>query len=922
MKTLYSALLAGCMLIFLSLNCIAAPAISDIVGPYLISFTLTSSGDMDNLESHITQDSGADRVIIEFPISVPFIGNVNVKAPARYSEGNLTLLGKEMQITNSSMPGLSISLGHRSTPGATPEPTETITAVWQENGFTFDPADCLIMEYKLASINLVASELNMKRIEDEKPTCKYVGSLPGNGAVVESLSEIITYWHRIDERVVVVNRPMPLYNGNNVQVSTGRLENTSDTTCVITFDPVINTPGNYRIVIPEGTVTTRSGEALNSEATLHFTIVDKNFIPNIEALPDDYLLSFVMEPNGTMSDIATSIELTNNPDELIVNFPIVILGQQCNLAIPSVYKDGILTMTHNESDLISSPLGDLAIGFYRWVEGRSSTQYVEEISANWNGQGFSFNPDDCISVKSSSNPPVSYLFADYLTLTKANETIYKCSQVSFDYDGRYLDIVGNGLFDAIYYTFDSSSNPVNGTLFETPFDIGSINSSIRAVAVKDGYQPSEIATFTPNAYGIEGEAWVNEDETLQSAYLWLSREQQTKGWPTLKVHGWLDEKSYGFIDYLKDLRHLDLSDSYSKSIPEFGLMSTGIISISLPKGLESIGQNAFMNNKDLCAIIWNAETDVSSEMSAVFNDDLGGNGVLFYINGVNYTNDNNSINIIKDGICNNPILLNEDHPWYCPKDFQAKNISYVKRFSKKTAIDGCYGWETIALPFEVKNISFQTDLLYPFGNLEGNEMSKRFWLYRADNGWQPETEIKSYIPYLIAMPNNEAYYSPYNIEGDVTFSASDITIESSPSEKGEALNPELCFYPNFLNNASENGAMVVNDNYFEGNEPGSVFVMGLRSVKPFEAYMVGPGISKIPVMDSSLSTAEISSLQMRIWSENKSILICSPIKAEVPVLDLSGRCVSKMIALPNEVISIDGLSSGIYIVANKKVLVK
>lgn len=919
MKTNHKIIIFCISFMLTWLHGMAAPTIKEITGPYTLKADLGNNGGMKDLNVNIVQGNSPDKIVLDFTISIVPLGEVNVNANARYADGVVTLYANDINIDD---PSSTVSLGHIPSAGADPTAVESISGTWNGNGFTFDPDDCLILKVQyFITFTVVASKLEMIRMEEEKPTCKFIGSAPGNGAVVKELSQIITYWHHIDERVVVVNRPIPLYDGTGTQVSTGRIENTSDTTCMVTFNPIITDAGNYTVAIPEGIVTTRSGEALNSEVRLHIIIADVNFIPNIEAIPDDYTLSFVLEPNGNLTDIASSIVLGEKPNEVIVNLPITLNGTPCNLAVPSEYKDGVLTMRHNENDLISSPLGDLKIGFYRWKEAHTATEPIGEVSAHWNGGGFSFNPDDCISVKSAIDDKISIL-GDNLVLTKVNETIYKCSPVSFDYDGRYLELKGNGLYDAIYYSTNPEVAPENGTLYEKPFDVGSINAVIRAVALKTDYLPSDLNVFTPGVYGLEGEAWVKENNTLQAAYYWLSREQQTKGWPHLMVHGYVDEASYGFIEYLQDLRHLDLSDAVSASIPDFSLRSTGIVSISLPKGLQRIGNNSFFNNTNLAALIWNSDSDITEETANRLSDALGGKGVLFYIDGHNYHAALNGLNVIKDGIAQTEIRLKDSDPWYCPREFRAGEISFTKKFTKKTPLDGCAGWETIALPFDAGQVAYGQDSLYPFGSNEGDGMSKRFWLYDADYGWHSASGIKANVPYLIAMPNNEAYYAPYNITGDVRFSATNLTVPATPEPVGHILASGLSLYANYLNRPNTGTELIVNDEYFEGSQPGSIFQAGERAVRPFECYVAGNGAKTLSIMDIASTALIPAQNHVSIWSEGNAILVKSPLKTEINVTDLSGRCVARHTVLPDSITRIDGLMPGIYIAANKKILVK
>lgn len=910
-KALFLLLLSVLVFPFEGKSAMKAPSQNEILGPYVLTFSLGNSGDLNDFEATLSQDESG--LHLNFQVAVA-IANASVHAKVTYSDGSLVLRSSDMTITDSSTPGLSLSLGHKDSSGNVTA-AESITGTWNGEGFSFVPEDCIVLRHTFA--NIVASNITMTRVEEEIPVCKYSGSIPGNGAVVPMLDQIITFWHTITDDVVVNYVSIPLIDQNGQQVSTGRLTNTSDTTNLIKFDPRIVEPGNYTIVIPEGTVTTKNDVPLNSETKLNFTIVDKNFIPTIDAIIDDYSLSFVVEPNGTLSSIATSIESSDEPEKVIVNFPIQLLGQQCNLAVPSDYHDGRLTIQHNEADLIPSPLGNLAIGFYRWMEGHAWFEAVDEIYADWNGNGFTFDPDDIIIVKGEDGN--QYLFADFIVLTKNSETEFKCQPVVFDYDGRYLKLGSTGLYDAIYYSLEESIAPINGKMYDGEFDVNGLNP-VWAVAVKNGYTPSDDCEFEPLVYGIDGEAWVAEGGTLQKAFLWLSRDQQLEGWPYMKIHGFVDAQSYGYLGYLNQLRHLDLSDAVSPIIPDDALKSTGLVSIRLPKGIQSIGKKVFENSMNLTSLEWNTESDVTTEEGAVLNEMLGGRNVLFYINGYNCPSNMAGINIIKDGRAQKAVVLTDANPWFALKDFTAPEISFVKNFSKKTPIDGCGGWETVSLPFDVQNITFGSESLYPFGNSNGDEMSKRFWLYRTNGDWDASSLIQKNVPYLIAMPNNEAYYQPYNIVGDVKFSSTEASIEATEDYEGDLFRDGLRFYPNYKNIKNEGVQLTVNDDVVEGNMPGSLFVVG--DVKPFEGYMAGASVQQIRIMDSSSSVNTLGVYGVRIWNEGSHISIISPIDCKLPIYDTLGRIVEVANVAKDVPFISSTLNKGIYIVGGRKILVK
>ena len=176
--------------------------------------------------------------------------------------------------------------------------------------------------------------------------------------------------------------------------------------------------------------------------------------------------------------------------------------------------------------------------------------------------------------------------------------------------------------------------------------------------------------------------------------------------------------------------------------------------------------------------------------------------------------------------------------WYCPQAFTAERISYAREFKQQTEVGISRGWESIALPFKVQTITHETQgQIIPFA-AQGN--NKRFWLRGySENGLYSASAIEANTPYLISMPNNTVVYpEEYNLNGRVTFSASNTTVPATPAlDSMIIIRGDIVMMPNFQYIPRNEYTYAVNvgqarDRYAEG----SVFARDYRDLRPFEAY--------------------------------------------------------------------------------------
>ena len=176
--------------------------------------------------------------------------------------------------------------------------------------------------------------------------------------------------------------------------------------------------------------------------------------------------------------------------------------------------------------------------------------------------------------------------------------------------------------------------------------------------------------------------------------------------------------------------------------------------------------------------------------------------------------------------------------WYCPQAFTAERISYAREFKQQTEVGISRGWESIALPFKVQTFTHETQgQIIPFA-AQGN--NKRFWLRGySENGLYSASAIEANTPYLISMPNNTVVYpEEYNLNGRVTFSASNTTVPATPAlDSMIIIRGDIVMMPNFQYIPKNEYTYAVNvgqarDRYAEG----SVFARDYRDLRPFEAY--------------------------------------------------------------------------------------
>ncbi len=360
--------------------------------------------------------------------------------------------------------------------------------------------------------------------------------------------------------------------------------------------------------------------------------------------------------------------------------------------------------------------------------------------------------------------------------------------------------------------------------------------------------------------------------------------------------------------------------------------SSELISISLPATIETVEDDAFEDCERLTSLVWRGNRQIPRDIvDAIENPNL-----LVYVDSIQFAPEDIDHNIVADGICDS-LVLTPGYPFTPIESFTAKTSRMTKEFTQTTAYDGCAGWETIVLPFDVTRvISPEGNLLTPFGAVIDVYYQLPFWLYEADaeGEWMESSSIKAGIPYIISMPNNPRYNPAYNISGPVTFSNHTpqwiSTGTTVPYVTTWASGREFRSLWLPLENTAAGNAMGLNvgiDNLTDDNgdvlAPGSAFHEGVVP-KPLEAYVTRiDGRRAMPVWGGQNLVRMMNAEDgLRIAVEQGMIIINSDSDCSVDVFTVEGISIRKVDVRAGETYKIDNLTRGIYIVAGRKVTVK
>ncbi len=351
-------------------------------------------------------------------------------------------------------------------------------------------------------------------------------------------------------------------------------------------------------------------------------------------------------------------------------------------------------------------------------------------------------------------------------------------------------------------------------------------------------------------------------------------------------------------------------------IQNFAFSNTPILTVIIPESVveSNMGGGIFSGCQNLAAITWNANFAVTGNMlSGLSNPNL-----LIYTKNAAYA-PSSVKNVVVNGTADEITLTDAEgsNNFYCPTEFTARKISYTHNYKMTSGFGGkAQGWETIGLPFDVKEIRhISKGTVMPFAAWNNSSSAKPFWLYSLSaGGFSRASSIQANTPYIICMPNNEEYDTDYILSGAVTFSATDAKVKAS-SAISSGKSGTKTFIPAFCAQEKSGGVYALNVNndiHSErgGYDEGSRFVSNLRTVSPFEAYMTdsSAGAKQTIVIEFSDATGidELTADGGRLNT----------------VYTLSGQLVVRTYSEQEMLKSLEQQPEGVYIVNGKKKYIK
>lgn len=360
--------------------------------------------------------------------------------------------------------------------------------------------------------------------------------------------------------------------------------------------------------------------------------------------------------------------------------------------------------------------------------------------------------------------------------------------------------------------------------------------------------------------------------------------------------------------------------------------NSDLYSITIPATVNDFGTDAFADCERLTSIEWKG----SESLPASFISEIGNPNLLLYVDNIGSAPQGMTSNVVVGDTCER-LDLTPGYPFTPMCAFTAVHSSMTKDFTQTTPIEGCAGWETIVLPFDVLEVVTEDGRqLTPFASLSDIDTQYPFWLYRADlsGSWQETDSIRAGIPYILSMPNNEEYDEQYRITGSVSFSNGNATLITPEitSPHAESWNSGNDFRTLWLPLTETEAAQAMGlnagiegltDDAGESLAPGSAFHAGVTP-RPLEAYVTRVGTQRALRIDGSRSAVFplLSGSTLSIGPGEGSITVSSAKGCRLGVYTPAGVLVRMIEVRAGETYTVDNLTRGIYIVAGRKIIVK
>jgi hypothetical protein len=447
------------------------------------------------------------------------------------------------------------------------------------------------------------------------------------------------------------------------------------------------------------------------------------------------------------------------------------------------------------------------------------------------------------------------------------EDLSKVDNVKFEQSGRLIAMSTATENALIHYTL--SNNEAGEQTYTTPLMLTG-DCTISAYAMKEGYINSDTTQFVFIANSVtvaapvivSNGAKVGISTTTEEAVIYYTIDGTE---PTAESTVYTDSIT---VERNCTIKAIAMRKNwFSSEVTTFEFVapidatfdSNGVLAVggstTMTDALESVGGRDKVA-KTITAIVWNSSaTLANSDLTDISNPNM-----LIYVPSESQAPQNRDNVVIGNdstGYTAKNVVLTDvvegNGNFYCPKEFTAEMISYTHEYRQTTEVGVSRGWETIAMPFNVQTVMHEKQgLIAPFGN---STSKKHFWLRHISTAGQTHslaqaTTIEANMPYLISMPNSDAYPEEYNLAGRVTFSSQNVPVmvtDIFPVHMSSGNGGMLMFVPCFQTQQVHEMVYALNvGEARDGYPEGSVFVANYREIHPFEAYTVHEGNSPAP----------------------------------------------------------------------------
>lgn len=526
-------------------------------------------------------------------------------------------------------------------------------------------------------------------------------------------------------------------------------------------------------------------------------------------------------------------------------------------------------------------------------------------------------------ISLSDNRPV-YCYATSPDLNDSEKAVYSpdyffSKAATAQYDGRYLSLSSSTAGATIRYTLDDTEPDGDSSLYAADEKIDAGMTGKLRMRVDAPYLKPALSEY-PIDYYFDGErVMMTKEGNMEKAFEWVGK---TSSINTLIVEGTTSDSDFEFMRKLTSMKRLDLS----KAMPEKGLLPAEglkgfptLVEVSLPASATGSGERLLEDTPLLCALHWNSQSVIpEGVIDAVRNPNI-----LIYAKQRGYV-PSGIRNVIVDSEAVDGLTLIPGYPFDCPQSFTAKRVEITRDFTLESGLGESKGWETIALPFNADRFYHETvGECKPFANADNADAP--FWLFSlSSSGWEEADRIEAYTPYIISMPNNDLYSDNYLLAGKVTIWGEDV--EVPVTRPGNSSYSTRSFITSMMPLEADMNRFNLNDAENSGGyRPGSVFLPGLKDVKPMEAYMTTTSNERVINIFDDFTQVDLlpafGNDGLLVQTFDNAIIISSMRDREVNLFDATGRLLKRIKLFAGEQQRIDSLQSGVYIVEGVKVII-